>query len=50
VASVFVSHATEDGRRAAELHEWLVADGHEGFLDSDLRHGIAVGEEWERCL
>jgi hypothetical protein len=33
---------------AAELHQWLVEDGHDVFLDQDLRDGIALGEEWEQ--
>lgn len=35
---------------AAELHDWLAADGHEVFLDRDPRNGIAVGDEWVRRL
>ena len=50
MANVFVSHAGEDLRVAAEVREWLVADGHRVFLDRDLRDGIAVGEEWEKRL
>jgi WD40 repeat protein len=50
VANVFISHAGEDTRLAAQLREWLVADGHNVFLDRDLRDGIAVGEEWEQRL
>ena len=47
VARVFVSHASEDHVVAAELHQWLVDDGHDVFLDQDLRDGIALGEDWE---
>ncbi|MGH3854167.1 MAG: toll/interleukin-1 receptor domain-containing protein [Pseudonocardiaceae bacterium] len=50
MARVFVSHASEDGECAVELHRWLVGEGHEVFLDRDLRDGIPVGEEWERRL
>ena len=50
VARVFVSHASEDQLVAARLHGWLVDDGHEVFLDRDLRDGIAVGEVWEQRL
>jgi energy-coupling factor transporter ATP-binding protein EcfA2 len=50
VARVFVSHASEDRALAAEVHQWLVEDDHEVFLDQDLRDGIAAGEEWERRL
>jgi TIR domain-containing protein/conflict system STAND superfamily ATPase len=50
VARVFVSHAGEDAALACEMHRWLVADGHEVFLDRDLRDGIVVGEEWQARL
>jgi TIR domain len=50
VARVFVSHASADLRLASELHGWLVADGHEVFLDQDLRDGIAMGELWQQRL
>jgi hypothetical protein len=45
-----VSHASEDYVLAAELHEWLLEDGHEVFLDQDFRDGIALGDEWEPRL
>ncbi len=47
MAKVFISHASEDTECAAELHRWLVGEGHEVFLDRDLRDGIRVGEQWE---
>jgi Novel STAND NTPase 1/TIR domain len=50
VARVFVSHASEDHTAAAKLHQWLLEDGHEVFLDQDLGDGIALGEEWEQRL
>ncbi|MGH3810151.1 MAG: TIR domain-containing protein, partial [Pseudonocardiaceae bacterium] len=50
MAGVFVSHASADRECAAQLHRWLVAEGHEVFLGWDLRDGIAVGEEWEQRL
>jgi len=50
VARVFVSHASADRGLAGELHRWLVGDGHQVYLDQDLRDGIAVGEEWDRRL
>jgi TIR domain len=50
VARVFISHAGADERWASQLHEWLVADGHEVFLDRDLRDGVAVGEVWRQRL
>ena len=50
MARVFVSHAGADAALAGEVHRWLVEDGHEVFLDQDLRDGIVVGEEWEQRL
>jgi hypothetical protein len=50
MARVFVSYARVDGKCAARLHGWLVAEGHEVFLDQDVRDGIVVGEEWQRRL
>jgi len=50
VARVFLSHATEDRRVAGEVHGWLSTDGHEVFLDQDLRDGITVGEQWQDRL
>src|SRR5256885_8932260 len=50
MARVFVSHASQDGRAAADVHQWLRADGHEVFLDQDRNDGIALGEDWERRL
>jgi hypothetical protein len=50
VANVFVSHASEDLRFAEQVHAWLADDGHEVFLDRDLRDGIGVGEDWEKRL
>ncbi len=50
MARVFVSHASEDRECAGQLHQWLVAEGHEVFLDQDLRNGIAVGDGWDKRL
>ncbi|MGH3696956.1 MAG: TIR domain-containing protein [Pseudonocardiaceae bacterium] len=50
MARVFVSHASEDRECAGQLHRWLVAEGHEVFLDQDLRDGIMVGDEWDKRL
>jgi energy-coupling factor transporter ATP-binding protein EcfA2 len=50
VARVFISHGSEDHDSTDDIHRWLVAEGHEVFLASDLRHGIVVGEEWEQRL
>jgi hypothetical protein len=47
VARVFISHASQDRACAGQLRQWLIPEGHEVFLDRDLRDGIAVGEEWE---
>ncbi len=50
MARVFVSHASTDAALAAEVHRWLVDDGHEAFLDQDLADGLVVGEEWKKRL
>ena len=50
VTRVFVSHAADDSGLAIQVHSWLVEDGHEAFLDRDLRDGIAVGEDWQARL
>jgi hypothetical protein len=47
---VFVSHAGQDLALAGEVHRWLVEDGHEVFLDQELRDGLVVGEQWEQRL
>jgi WD40 repeat protein len=50
MARVFVSHASKDAALAAEVHRWLVADGHEAFLDEDLSDGILAGDQWQQRL
>ncbi|MBW0008862.1 MAG: toll/interleukin-1 receptor domain-containing protein, partial [Pseudonocardiales bacterium] len=50
MARVFISYASEDRECVGHLHQWLVDEGHEMFLDRDLRDGISVGEQWERRL
>jgi len=50
VARVFVSYASQDRQCAAQLYQWLVAEGHEVFLDRDPGMGIAVGEDWDKRL
>src|SRR3954469_7168878 len=50
MARVFVSHSSKDAALAAEVHRWLVDDGHEAFLDQDLADGILAGEEWQQRL
>ncbi|WP_167768744.1 TIR domain-containing protein [Nocardia sp. CS682] len=50
MARVFISHASVDREWASEIRGWLVADGHEVFLDLHPVDGLIVGEEWEREL
>ncbi|MGH3693202.1 MAG: TIR domain-containing protein [Pseudonocardiaceae bacterium] len=50
MARVFISYASADRECAGQLHQWLVAEGHEVFLDQDPGTGIAVGEEWDKRL
>src|SRR5215472_8593830 len=50
MARVFISHASEDRQVAAQLHRWLVEEGHEVFLDSDRTDGLVVGEDWQQRL
>jgi hypothetical protein len=50
VTRVFISHASADQRLAGQVLDWLTGDGHEVFLDQDLRAGIAVGEQWQERL
>ncbi|SEA90917.1 Tetratricopeptide repeat-containing protein, partial [Thiothrix caldifontis] len=51
VAKIFISHSTHDKAEALQLMQWLESQGFESlFLDSDARHGIAAGSEWEKVL
>jgi energy-coupling factor transporter ATP-binding protein EcfA2 len=50
VSRVFVSYANEDLALAREVCDWLHGEGHDVFLDRDLRNGIIVGEEWRQRL
>jgi hypothetical protein len=50
VAHIFISYATADRPVADEIAGWLLAGGHEPFLDHDLREGISVGEDWRQRL
>ncbi|MBJ6611887.1 MAG: toll/interleukin-1 receptor domain-containing protein [Candidatus Thiothrix moscowensis] len=51
MALIFISHSTKDKAEALELMQWLESQGFESlFLDSDARHGIAAGSEWEKVL
>ncbi|MFX0579366.1 TIR domain-containing protein [Nocardia nepalensis] len=49
MAKVFISHASLDREWAGRIRGWLVADGHEVFLDRDP-DGLVLGEEWEQRL
>jgi hypothetical protein len=35
---------------AAQVHRWLVDDGHDVFLYQDLGDGIAIRDVWEKRL
>ena len=50
MAHVFISYATPDRAIADEVAQWLRTDGHEPFLDHDLRNGISAGEDWKQRL
>jgi WD40 repeat protein len=50
MANVFISHSSADVAWADEIHQWLAADGHKVFLDSDKDDGIAAGDEWRPRL
>ena len=50
MARVFISHSSADTTFAAQVHRWLVDDGHEVFLDQDLGDGIAIRDVWEKRL
>src|SRR3712207_1231688 len=50
MARVFVSHASKDATLAAQVHRWLVDDGHEAFFDQDLSDGILTGDQWQQRL
>src|SRR4051812_27073257 len=47
MARVFISYADPDRLLAAEVHRWLVANGHEVLLEWDRHDHNEVGEEWE---
>jgi hypothetical protein len=46
MARAFVSHASADRECADQLYRWLVAEGHNVFLDQNPHDGILVGDEW----
>src|SRR3954453_1801645 len=50
VARVFISHTDADRELAGQGLGWLVGDGHQAFLDHDVRAGTVVGERWGQRL
>jgi WD40 repeat protein len=50
MARVFISHTDADRDLADEVLGWLVDDGHQAYLDHDVRAGVGVGELWEQRL
>ncbi|UOG92482.1 MAG: toll/interleukin-1 receptor domain-containing protein [Candidatus Thiothrix sulfatifontis] len=51
MAKIFISHSSKDKAEALQIMHWLKSQGFESlFLDSDARHGIAAGSEWEKVL
>ena len=47
---VYFPRAGADRELAEQVLGWLPGDGHEVFLDGDLRAGLAVGEQWQPRL
>ncbi|MGH3874897.1 MAG: TIR domain-containing protein, partial [Pseudonocardiaceae bacterium] len=45
---VFLSHASQDLPLVRKVHQWLVEDGHEVFLDG--HDGATIGEDWKQQL
>ena len=43
MARIFLSHASTDRDKAAEVHNWLKEQGHEVFLSFDHGDGILLG-------
>jgi WD40 repeat protein len=50
MAQVFVSHAGDGLDIALRVRGWLRDAGHGVFLDSDLTHGLRVGDDWRTRL
>ena len=51
MASLFVSHSSQDITKTTEIINWLRAKGFEAlFVDFDPDVGIPVGRHWEREL
>jgi WD40 repeat protein len=50
MARVFLSHASGDSDLAVRVQDWLLAGGHEVFLDCDPAGGIPSGGLWRDHL
>jgi hypothetical protein len=51
MTAIFISHSSADNAAAAEMKEWLEAQGHTSlFLDFDPELGIKGGSGWEQTL
>ena len=50
MASVFLSHASQDTRLTHDVARWLLDASDDVFLDQDVTHGITVGDDWEERL
>lgn len=50
MARVFISHSSMNNELAADVQDWLKADGHDVFLDYDRHDGIEGGDLWEERL
>lgn len=51
MAKLFISHSSQDKSEAIQIMNWLESNGFQYlFLDSDARHGIKPGSEWEKVL
>jgi hypothetical protein len=51
MASIFLSHSSQDNEVAGELSRRLREDGYDSlFLDFDPDSGIKAGRDWEREL
>jgi WD40 repeat protein len=51
MARIFLSHSSRDAVAAAEMRNWLLAQGFDApFLDFDKHSGIPPGADWEQVL
>jgi TIR domain/AAA ATPase domain len=50
MAQVFLSHSSKNDDLAADVHDWLKAEGHDVFLDNDRQDGIEGGDLWKERL